>query len=180
MIGLGLLIAILSALTAVFLQTNKPAAAEACLLGAGFSTLPIGLLLLIVVKMATKQIKKDMTDVVQPVNKNLELSAEFLVRGCEDHHASSETDGVCTTSPPEQPVSPVATADVGLSGKEYLMFSLLFLVLPVICALVSGTLYYAWRKQSPKRADQINKLGFLIFGLQMVLYFFVGYLGQSK
>ncbi len=58
----------------------------------------------------------------------------------------------------------------GLSGKEYLLFSLLFLVLPAACVIVSSVLYYVLKKDQPRRANQINTLGFIIFGVQIALY----------
>jgi hypothetical protein len=61
-------------------------------------------------------------------------------------------------------------SEEGLSGMEYLLFSLLFLVLPAACVVVSSVLYYVWRKDQPRRANQINTLGFIIFGVQIALY----------
>jgi hypothetical protein len=65
---------------------------------------------------------------------------------------------------------------VGLSGKEWLFFGLLFLVIPLACIFVSSILYYSWKNNQPKRANQINALGFIVFGVQLFLlvaYFLV-------
>jgi uncharacterized paraquat-inducible protein A len=58
--------------------------------------------------------------------------------------------------------------DGGLSRGEYLLFTLLFLSWPAVNVWVSSILYYVWRKSRPRRARQINTLGFLVFGVQVV------------
>src|SRR5208282_3157517 len=44
----------------------------------------------------------------------------------------------------------------GLSLKSRIWFGLLFFIIPYACVLVSSTLYYAWRKEKPAQARQIN------------------------
>jgi hypothetical protein len=58
--------------------------------------------------------------------------------------------------------------DGGLSTGEWLLFTLLLLPIPAINVLVSSVLYYAWKKERPRGARQINTLGFLVFGLHVV------------
>src|SRR5262249_13831336 len=58
---------------------------------------------------------------------------------------------------------PVGMDDPGLSTSDYLLFGLLFLVIPAANVVVSSILYYVWKHEQPKRAAQINTLGFLIF-----------------
>ncbi len=69
----------------------------------------------------------------------------------------------------EQPQ--IAAADPGLTGTEYAIYGVVFLVLPGINMLLSSALYYAWRGDKPVRAKQINRLGWMIFGLQFLLVF---------
>jgi hypothetical protein len=59
--------------------------------------------------------------------------------------------------------------DPGLSSGEYWLFALLFLPIPAVNVLVSSILYYLWVNDRPRRARQINTLGFIIFGLHIVL-----------
>jgi hypothetical protein len=66
--------------------------------------------------------------------------------------------------------------DEGLTGTEYLLYTLLFLAIPIVNVLVSSILYYTWRSSAPKKANQINTLGFIIFGLHVVLTIVVTYL----
>lgn len=58
----------------------------------------------------------------------------------------------------------------GLTGTQYLLFTLLFLVIPFACVLVSSVLYYCWKEQNPRKANQINVLGFIIFGVNILMY----------
>lgn len=55
----------------------------------------------------------------------------------------------------------------GLSPKARLAFTGLFLVSPFLNVLVSSVLYYVWRGRQPVRARQINRLGWLIFAIQI-------------
>ncbi|MBI1249451.1 hypothetical protein GC197_16625 [bacterium] len=64
--------------------------------------------------------------------------------------------------------SPAPVSD-GLSLSEFAGYGLAFLVLPMICVLVSSVLYYAWRSSQPAKARQINLLGFGVFFLQTLL-----------
>lgn len=55
-----------------------------------------------------------------------------------------------------------------LSTTEWLLYGALFVILPILNILVSSMLYYRWRYTTPNRAGQINKLGWAIFGIQML------------
>jgi hypothetical protein len=55
--------------------------------------------------------------------------------------------------------------DKGLSGTQTLQFALLFFFVPVL----SSILYYIWKADRPRLAKQINLLGFMIFGVQIVV-----------
>ena len=61
----------------------------------------------------------------------------------------------------------------GLSTKEYLLYTLLFVFIPFANVIVSSVLYYVWRKDQPKRANQINTLGFIIFGCHVAIRFLI-------
>jgi len=60
--------------------------------------------------------------------------------------------------------------DIGLSGQEFLLYTLLFLFVPVANVFVSSILYYVWRGDQPRRANQINLLGFAVFGFQVLFW----------
>jgi hypothetical protein len=60
--------------------------------------------------------------------------------------------------------------DTGLSNREYLIYALCFAVLPAVNALVSSFLYYYWRKTNPRRAEQINRLGWRVAVLHLLIY----------
>ena len=65
---------------------------------------------------------------------------------------------------------PLAVApDEGLTAQEGVLFGVMFAVLPVACVLVSSILYYVWKAEQPRRANQINGLGFIIFFVHIVL-----------
>ncbi len=55
----------------------------------------------------------------------------------------------------------------GLAAKEYAIYFVVFLCVPILCVCISSGLYYGWKASQPKRAHQINTLGFLVFGLHM-------------
>jgi hypothetical protein len=63
----------------------------------------------------------------------------------------------------------VIDPDDNLSLTEHLMYGLLFLCVPGVNVGVSSILYYTWKADQPTRAKQINRLGFLTFGLHIVL-----------
>ena len=63
------------------------------------------------------------------------------------------------------------TLDSPLSSNEYALYSLAFFFVPFVNVWVSSILYYIWRGDRPMRAKQINRLGFIVFGSQIVLYF---------
>jgi hypothetical protein len=69
---------------------------------------------------------------------------------------------------PRRPARPPGE-DV-LSGTEFLLYALVCLAVPGINVLVTSLLYYSWKSTQPKRASQINALGFLIFGIHGVLF----------
>jgi hypothetical protein len=60
--------------------------------------------------------------------------------------------------------------DEGLSTQELLMYGLICLFIPGVNVLVTSVLYYAWAGSQPKRASQINMLGFAIFGLHLLIF----------
>jgi hypothetical protein len=60
--------------------------------------------------------------------------------------------------------------DAGLPTNEYWLFELLFLFIPGANLIVSSVLYYLWKRDYPRRANQINTLGFIIFGIHILLY----------
>src|SRR5262245_45021546 len=55
--------------------------------------------------------------------------------------------------------------DEGLSGPEWALFTVAFLFVPLINVMVSSIMHYAWRDTQPRKATQINLLGFAIFVL---------------
>jgi hypothetical protein len=59
--------------------------------------------------------------------------------------------------------------DPGLSRGEYWLFALLFLPIPAVNVVLSSILYYLWLNDRPRRARQINTLGFIVFGFHLVL-----------
>jgi hypothetical protein len=68
--------------------------------------------------------------------------------------------------------------DSGLSSREYLIYAVCFAVIPGVNALVSSYLYYHWRKTKPRRAEQINRLGWRVLFFQLLIYFIVRIAGQ--
>jgi hypothetical protein len=60
-------------------------------------------------------------------------------------------------------------AEDTLSTLEWVLFSIVFFLFPCVNVLVSSILYYVWRAEWPTRAYQINSLGWIIFGSQIVL-----------
>jgi DNA-directed RNA polymerase subunit RPC12/RpoP len=67
--------------------------------------------------------------------------------------------------------------DAGLSGQEFLLYTLLFVFIPVANVFVSSILYYVWRGSQPRRANQINLLGFAVFGFHILLYVSILFIG---
>jgi hypothetical protein len=57
-----------------------------------------------------------------------------------------------------------------LSTMEWTLFGFLFLIIPCFSVAISTALYFAWRKDKPKRAKQIVLLGLTFFVLSPVLY----------
>ncbi|MCC6682855.1 MAG: hypothetical protein IT445_18310 [Phycisphaeraceae bacterium] len=61
-------------------------------------------------------------------------------------------------------------------SSRYTRYTLLFLLVPYACVLISSTLYYVWRQEHPRKAQQINRLGLIVFGAQFLLMFGYGIL----
>jgi hypothetical protein len=57
----------------------------------------------------------------------------------------------------------------GLSTMEWIIYSIIFLLIPCANVLISSILYYVWRADRPTKASQINMLGFGIFGFHILL-----------
>jgi predicted RNA-binding Zn-ribbon protein involved in translation (DUF1610 family) len=57
----------------------------------------------------------------------------------------------------------------GLSTNQYILYTLLFLFIPCACVLIGSGLYYYWRAKRPKMAKQINTLGWIVVGVQLLL-----------
>jgi hypothetical protein len=58
----------------------------------------------------------------------------------------------------------------GLSSIEFLCFGAAFLVIPLVNVVASSILYYVWRGSRPRRATQINLLGFGVFAVHLLIY----------
>jgi hypothetical protein len=69
--------------------------------------------------------------------------------------------------------------DDGLSGAEWAIFAALFFIVPAVNVLVSSVLYYVWRSTQPRRANQINLLGFLVFGCHVLLAILIGVIASQ-
>jgi hypothetical protein len=63
-----------------------------------------------------------------------------------------------------------AERDAGLSGQDLALFALAFVLFPGVNVIASSVLYYVWKSDKPKRASQINLLGFAIFGFHVVIW----------
>jgi hypothetical protein len=63
-----------------------------------------------------------------------------------------------------------AARDPGLSGQELALFALGFVLIPGVNVVASSVLYYVWKADKPKRASQINLLGFAVFGFHVVIW----------
>jgi hypothetical protein len=59
--------------------------------------------------------------------------------------------------------------DDGLSAGAVIGYLLLFLPIPAVNVIVSSVLHYSWRTAYPKCAKQINTLGFIVFGIHIVV-----------
>jgi hypothetical protein len=70
-------------------------------------------------------------------------------------------------------------AEEGLSTREWVLYTVLFACIPLVNVIASSVLYYVWRAKRPRRASQINRLGFVIFGchiaLGVLIYLATGY-----
>jgi hypothetical protein len=53
---------------------------------------------------------------------------------------------------------------------ELLLFGGLFLFVPIVNVIVSSVLYYVWRRERPSKATQVNVLGFVLFGLHVLVF----------
>jgi hypothetical protein len=80
--------------------------------------------------------------------------------------------------PPPLPTCATATLADGagpevadcLTRKQYVLYSLAFLFIPFVCVLVSSFLFYRWRHHKPNMARQINRLGFMFFGINCLIW----------
>jgi hypothetical protein len=72
---------------------------------------------------------------------------------------------------------PPSKHDPGLSGKEWLLYTLLFLPVPMVNVILSSVLYYVWKGDQPRKANQINLLGFLVFGFHVVVFVLLAIVG---
>jgi hypothetical protein len=61
-------------------------------------------------------------------------------------------------------------SDDGLSSQEWLLYGLGFLLFPAANVLVSSILYCVWRADRPKRATQINMLGWAVLAIHVALF----------
>ena len=86
------------------------------------------------------------------------VSCDRLVRVPED----DEDDDL----PPRRSLK----SDDGLSSQEWLLYGLAFLLVPAANVLVSSILYHVWRKDHPKRARQINMLGWAVLAIHVSLF----------
>lgn len=64
---------------------------------------------------------------------------------------------------------PVHVSHEGLSGAEYFGYTLAFMVIPCANVLASSAMYYRWKATKPRRAQQINRLGFIVFGIHIAI-----------
>ena len=60
-------------------------------------------------------------------------------------------------------------SDDGLSSQEWLLYGLAFLFVPAVNVWVSSILYYVWKRDHPKRATQINMLGWVVLAIHVAL-----------
>jgi hypothetical protein len=54
------------------------------------------------------------------------------------------------------------------SHNQCMLILLGFLMMPCACVLVSSILYYNWKYKKPEKAKQVNRLGFIAFGVQIL------------
>ena len=59
--------------------------------------------------------------------------------------------------------------DAGLSVGGQFRFGVIFFIIPGVCVLLSSILYYVWRESTPTKAKQINRLGWTVCFLQILL-----------
>ncbi len=50
-----------------------------------------------------------------------------------------------------------------MTAQEWWLYGILFVLIPAANVFISSILYYVWKSERPKKAGQINMLGFLIF-----------------
>jgi hypothetical protein len=98
--------------------------------------------------------------------------------------ASSTQNPLAPPPPPDAPALRPTLTNVGasneLSSREWTVFAVFFMLIPYACVLVSSTLYYVWRKERPKKAKQINLLGFAVFAVQLLVYFLYAYIAAGS
>jgi hypothetical protein len=69
--------------------------------------------------------------------------------------------------------------DTGMSSGEYLLYTCMFLIIPAVNVIVSSVLYYVWKRDHPRKANQINGLGFIIFGVHILIAILIAVLTNS-
>ena len=67
------------------------------------------------------------------------------------------------------------SGDSGLSKRAYVGYAAAFMIIPYACVLASSALSYWWRRTRPVSAKQINTLGFIVFGVQLLLAFLLAW-----
>jgi competence ComEA-like helix-hairpin-helix protein len=68
---------------------------------------------------------------------------------------------------------PHCGARTGLSIGARFCFAIIFFLIPVACIFISSILYFVWRDDKPKKARQINSLGWMIIFSQISLIFII-------
>ena len=97
--------------------------------------------------------------------KNKMAGQKVRCVGCDRLVRVPEYDEDDDLSPRYSPKS-----DDGLSSQEWLLFGLPFLLVPGTNILVSTILYCVWRRDHPKRATQINMLGWAVLAIHVSLF----------
>jgi len=104
------------------------------------------------------KVKKGTLCIVRPVEPQMTTTTSSAFSVEASFHA-----------PNSRGPQPGQTVDTPLSKNEYLIYTIAFLFIPCVNVLVSSILYYIWRAKQPNRANQMNRLGFMVFGAQLLL-----------
>src|SRR5262249_10538031 len=75
---------------------------------------------------------------------------------------------------------PVPDTVTGLSVREFLLFGLLFLLVPAANVWVSSILYYVLKRDQPRRANQVNQLGLAVFAVPLLAAVLIVTLANAK